>query len=142
VLAAQPRAVAEARRKVTALPLPLKAREQLALLVSELVANAVIHPSATASGSVALDIEIRRGHARIEVHDGGEGFDPPPSLGSDPLTARGQGLRIIAALSDTWGVRRAPDGCTVWCEVDLPQPEPAASVEHEFAGAYPRGAQL
>src|SRR5436305_171818 len=46
VLAARPEAVAEARREVRGLPLGEASREQLALVVSELVTNAVLHADA------------------------------------------------------------------------------------------------
>jgi anti-sigma regulatory factor (Ser/Thr protein kinase) len=122
VLVARPEAVAEARREVVALPLPQPARQRLALLVSELVTNAVLHANVATGDPVRLEITMHGGRARIEVRDGGAGFDDAHSPGgADPFAVGGQGLVIVAALSDTWGVVRDPDGCTVWCEVAVEQ---------------------
>jgi anti-sigma regulatory factor (Ser/Thr protein kinase) len=136
VLAARPEAVAEARREVTGLPLPEEARGRLALLVSELVTNAVIHADAAPGDPVRLEITMRAGRARIAVHDCGRGFDARPSGDLDPLAVGGQGLVLVAALSDTWGIERHAEGCTVWCEV--PVEAPAAAIEHEVTRAYVR----
>jgi anti-sigma regulatory factor (Ser/Thr protein kinase) len=134
VFAARPEAIAEARREVVGLPLPSEARDQLALLVSELVTNAVLHANVAPGDPVRLEITMMRpGRARIEVHDCGQGFDPPSSTAPDPLAVGGQGLVIVAAISDTWGVVRDAGGCTVWCEVPVEQPPPV--IEHEVAGA-------
>jgi anti-sigma regulatory factor (Ser/Thr protein kinase) len=134
VLAARPEAVAEARREVTGLPLPQEARGRLALLVSELVSNAVLHADAALGDPVRLEITTRARRARIKVHDGGHGFDARSPDDPDPLVIGGQGLVIVAALSETWGIERRADGCTVWCEV----PVEAAAIEHEATGAYVR----
>ena len=135
-LAARPGAAAEARREVRALPLAQGAREQLALVVSELVSNAVLHAGAAVGDPIRLQVRVRSGRARIEVRDGGIGFDTPLSISPDPFTLGGQGLLIVAALSDVWGVVRGAGGCTVWCEVLVE--EPARVVEHEVTGAYLR----
>jgi anti-sigma regulatory factor (Ser/Thr protein kinase) len=135
-LAARPEAAAEARRGVRALPLPQEAREQLALVVSELVNNAVLHADAAEGDPLGLKIRLRSGRVRVEVRDNGPGFDPPPPNGYDPLAAGGRGLGIVAAISETWGVDRGPAGCTAWCEVLVE--EPARVAEHEVTGGYVR----
>jgi anti-sigma regulatory factor (Ser/Thr protein kinase) len=136
VLASRAEAVAEARREVVGLPIPQAAREQLALVVSELVSNAVLHAGAAPGDAVRLQIRVRSGRARIEVRDCGAGFDAPSHVSPDPLAVGGQGLVIVAALTESWGVVRGPDGCTVWCEVVVE--EPARVVEHEVTGVYVR----
>jgi anti-sigma regulatory factor (Ser/Thr protein kinase) len=136
VLAARPESAAEARRGVRALPLPQEAREELALVVSELVNNAVLHADTADGDPLQLKVRLGSGRVRIEVRDNGPGFDPPSPNGHDPLTAGGRGLRIVAAISETWGVVRRHGGCTVWCEVLVE--EPARVVEHEVTGAYVR----
>jgi anti-sigma regulatory factor (Ser/Thr protein kinase) len=134
-LAARPEAAAEARREVKTLPLAQEARDHLALVVSELVTNAVLHAGTAAGDPIRLQVRLRAGRARIEVRDCGPGFDAP-APNPDPLTVGGQGLLIVAALSDAWGVVRGPGGCTVWCEVLVE--EPTCVVEHEVSGAYVR----
>ena len=137
VLVARLEAGAEARREIVALPISQDARAQLALLVSELVNNAVLHAGAAAvDDRVRLKVRLRSGRARVEVRDSGPGFDPPPTNGHKRLAAGGQGLVIVAALSDVWGVVRGPSGCTVWCELLVEQP--ADVVDHEVTGAYVR----
>jgi anti-sigma regulatory factor (Ser/Thr protein kinase) len=127
---------AEARREIVALPISKAARAQLALLVPELVNNAVLHAGAAAGSQVSLHIRLRSGRVRVEVSDGGMGFEAPARVRPDPLAGGGHGLVIVAALSDAWGVLRGPDGCTVWCEVLVA--EPADVVDHEVTGAYVR----
>jgi anti-sigma regulatory factor (Ser/Thr protein kinase) len=127
---------AAARREIVALPICQEARAQLALLVSELVNNAVLHADTAAECQVSLKVRLRSGRVRVEVSDSGPGFDAPALLSPDPLAGGGRGLLIVAALSDAWGVLRGPKGCTVWCEVLVE--EPADVVEHEVTGAYVR----
>jgi anti-sigma regulatory factor (Ser/Thr protein kinase) len=135
-LVARLEAGAEARREIVALPVSQEARAQLALLVSELVTNAVLHADAAAGSQVSLKVRLRSGRVRVEVSDSGSGFDPPAPISPDPLAVGGQGLLIVAALADAWGVLRGPNGCTVWCEVLVEKP--ADVVEHEVTGAYVR----
>ena len=138
VLVGRPEASAEARREIVALPISQWAREQLALVVSELVNNAVLHADAAAGSQVSLKVRWRSGRVRVEVGDSGTGFDAhaPHAPNPDPLAIGGQGLVIVAALSDAWGVLRGPDGCTVCCEVLVE--EPARVVEDEVTGTYVR----
>jgi anti-sigma regulatory factor (Ser/Thr protein kinase) len=134
-LPARAGAVGEARREVIGLPIPRTARDQIALVVSELVTNAVRHTGAS-DIPLRLQIRLRSGRARIEVRDGGAGFDAP-STEPDPLQVGGQGLMIVAALSERWGVTRGADGCTVWCEV-LIEDEPPSTSGREARDTYAR----
>jgi len=109
-------APAQARRAVVSLPLIESVRVKLALVVSELVTNAIRHAGLGAGDPIALDVTRVDGYVRIAVHDGGPGFAPPGHDG-DRSGNGGFGLSIVAALSDEWGVERRPDGCTVWCAV-------------------------
>jgi anti-sigma regulatory factor (Ser/Thr protein kinase) len=136
VLAARPEAVAEARREVRALPLAQETLQQLALVVSELVTNAVVHADAAVGDPVRLQVRVGSGRARVEVRDCGPGFDAPTSISPDPLSVGGQGLLVVSALSEDWGVVRGAGGCTVWCEILVE--EPARVAEHEVTGAYVR----
>jgi anti-sigma regulatory factor (Ser/Thr protein kinase) len=109
-------APAQARRVVISLPLLESARERLALVVSELVTNAIRHARLDAGDPIHLDVMSMDGHVRVAVHDSGPGFDPPGHNGGASANG-GFGLGIVAALSDEWGVERRADGCTVWCSV-------------------------
>ena len=109
-------APAQARRAVVSLPLVESTREKLALLVSELVTNAIRHAGLGAGDPIDLDVMSGDGHVRVAVRDGGPGFNPAGQNG-DAGANGGFGLAIVAALADEWGVERHPDGCTVWCAV-------------------------
>jgi anti-sigma regulatory factor (Ser/Thr protein kinase) len=116
-LGARTEAAAEARRAISELPLPQEAREELALVVSELVNNAVLHADSADGDALRLKVRLRSGRIRVEVRDNGPGFDSSPPYGHEGLAPGGRGLEIVAALSETWGVVRRRGGCTVWCEV-------------------------
>lgn len=83
-----------------------------ALIVSELVGNAVIH------GRPPVEVRVSRRATgmRIDVRDGGEGAVVPPAQ-ADPLAQGGLGLRVVAHLATRWGVDPLPDGKTVWAEL-------------------------
>jgi anti-sigma regulatory factor (Ser/Thr protein kinase) len=129
-------AASKARRVVVGLPIARPAREQLALAVSELVTNAVRHAGAGDGAPLRVRVRLRSGRVRVEVTDEGPGFDPTSPSAVDPTTVGGRGLHIVAAVSESWGVIRGRDGCTVWCEI--PVEEPARVAEHEVTGAYVR----
>jgi anti-sigma regulatory factor (Ser/Thr protein kinase) len=131
-LVARPEAAADARRLLVGLALPELTRENLALLVTELVTNAVQHAGLAASDPVRVRVNNRPGGVRLAVHDGGTGFTLAALDDHDPLLAGGRGLSIVAALSDAWGVDCGPSGCTVWCDVDVEEQavEPLVTTGH------------
>lgn len=85
--------------------------DDVELVVSELVANAVEH----AGGVRSIALTALNGCVRVEVSDG----DPtPPTLRmADPTQPRGRGLQLVAAVSQDWGVRPADGGKVVWAEL-------------------------
>ena len=87
--------------------------QTVALLASELVANAVRHAD---SGSIGLRIEVTAGHVRVDVADDGEGFVPHPKP-PEPGKLGGWGLYIVDELATRWGVIDG-DGTRVWFEID------------------------
>lgn len=92
-------------------------RDEAALVVTELAANAVDH--AHSDFEVRLALTDRA--LRVEVLDNGHGTpDPrPPTAGSE----RGRGLLLVSAMSAAWGVDDVvDDGKVVWAELAL---EPA-----------------
>ena len=87
------------------------------LVVTELVNNCVEHGGAGPESVVRLVIQLHDGILEGEVIDAGPGFDPPASLSFDDTDATsGRGLRIVAALTDRWGVAIG-DGTHVWFEM-------------------------
>ncbi|WP_078589314.1 MULTISPECIES: ATP-binding protein [Streptomyces] len=114
------RAPVEARRRLSALLATVPGGERYwdsgALVVSELVANAVLH--GTPPGCLvylALDVDSVR--LRVEVHDVRR--DRRPVLVVPGLTVEaGRGLQLVKSLANKWGCcPREPRGKIVWCEV-------------------------
>jgi anti-sigma regulatory factor (Ser/Thr protein kinase) len=94
------------------------------LLVSELVTNSVRHSGVTPPDSVRLDVGIDSDTIRVEVRDGGDGFEPRPRDG-DRSRPGGWGLYLVDRLADRWGVARN-NATRVWFEIDLGRaPRPA-----------------
>ena len=78
------------------------------LMVSELATNAVKH----ASSDFKLSIDDSGGEIRIEVRDTGRG--EPVLRSPTAMEPSGRGLRIVEALSRTWGTVDSARGKTVW----------------------------
>ena len=88
-----------------------------ALLISELVTNAVLHGPAAASSVIGLRCSIAGARLHVEIADDGDGFVPRArSEGQDPVS--GWGLHVVNALSDAWGVGRGRP-TRVWFELAL-----------------------
>jgi anti-sigma regulatory factor (Ser/Thr protein kinase) len=118
-----------ARRAVTALgPTDPEASANVALLVSELVANSVRHAGLRPKDPV--DVIVRRDPRtlRIDVRDWGRGFSGSSEAVSAELT-RGFGLVLVAGIADRWGIEGGPP-TNVWFELD----EDAGRFRHEPTG--------
>ncbi|MFF3242493.1 ATP-binding protein [Streptomyces sp. NPDC002870] len=92
--------------------------DDLVLIVSELVGNAIVH----GAGPVRVALRLRSRdditHIRLEVGDRGLGWDGArPAEESDEEQTCGRGLWLIEALSARWGSLRHTRGQTVWAEV-------------------------
>jgi anti-sigma regulatory factor (Ser/Thr protein kinase) len=135
VLAAGPKAPAKARHAARALQASPATRETLEMLVSELVANAVLHAGLTQEDPVSVHITSRADRIRLTVRDPGPGFEPPSRNGGDLLAPGGRGFVIVDALSDTWGIERDRHGCTVWCELTVDE-RPAEALDRQVTEAY------
>ncbi len=107
-------AAAEARAfAVGALPPSSELAPRIALVVSELAANAILH----ARSSFSVRMLVGPARVRLEVTDHGDGVPVRRQYGTDATT--GRGLAIVDSMSDRWGVEQLDDAKTVWCEVDL-----------------------
>lgn len=84
------------------------------LLVSELVANVVLH------AGTGLELRLRHigGRIRIEVHDGSPLM--PERKHYSATAATGRGLVLVERLALAWGVERTATGKAVWFELDDP----------------------
>ncbi len=87
------------------------------LLVSELVTNSVRHAQLGAEDSIRLKVALDDQRVRVEVADGGPGFDPPAD---DPTPEQaadsGWGIFFVKQLADRWGVDRGEG--RVWFEIE------------------------
>jgi anti-sigma regulatory factor (Ser/Thr protein kinase) len=88
------------------------------LLVSELVTNSVRHAQTGPEDSINLRVTIGDEHVRVEVSDGGPGFEPPEQDPTAELARdSGWGLFFVTQLADRWGVERDHGG-RVWFEIE------------------------
>ena len=72
-------------------------REDVSLMVSELVTNALHH----GTGTITLRVDTEADAIRVEVSDeGNAALAPSPNPGAHG----GWGLRIVEQLADDWGV--------------------------------------
>jgi phosphoserine phosphatase RsbU/P len=91
----------------------------VALLVTELVANGVRHGGAHTGTELHVVLEVRPCALHVEVHNpdhmaGRVGQRPPDLAGGGGL-----GLHIVERLASRWGVREGPS-TAVWFELDCP----------------------
>ena len=133
VLGAEPDAVPRARRfAVEALSeLPDEILDDVRLLVTELVTNAVFH----AGPPVKLRIARLPESVRIEVEDSGRGMPVRAHYSDQQMT--GRGLSLVSALSSAWGANPSGrGGKIVWAEVSEAIDE-AAPIEPVIEPANP-----
>lgn len=116
-LAGHPDSVGQARHALQELEatLPERRLDDVRLLVSELVTNAIRHAHAGPGATVRLIVQADADRLRVEVHDHGGGFSPSVP-DPDPTRAGGWGLYLVEQLADRWGVDGA-NGTRVWFEL-------------------------
>jgi signal transduction histidine kinase/DNA-binding response OmpR family regulator len=91
--------------------LPARLLDDVLLLVSELVTNAVVH------GRPPIELRLRHTgtHLVIEAQDAASFL--PRKLRPTVDDEHGRGLQLVAALADRWGTRPTGRGKSVWCVV-------------------------
>jgi anti-sigma regulatory factor (Ser/Thr protein kinase) len=108
----------EARRAIIAGDgaVPAAARDDILLLVSELVTNAIRHGHVGPDESVRVELKRWPQHVRVEVLHPGPGFEhepvPPPSD-----TGSGWGLVLVDRIAERWGIDSAGGLTRVWFEL-------------------------
>ncbi|MET8244311.1 ATP-binding protein [Streptomyces sp. NPDC005202] len=116
-----PEAVSAVRRRVRAVlsgwSLPTDVADDVLLVVSELVTNALVH--ALPPATLQLWWLPADGHrtVRVEVTDKGPAAPAGPSASAPDPDEHGRGLGIVTALSARCGVRADPGGTSRWAEV-------------------------
>jgi hypothetical protein len=99
------------RERSAAWSLPEPVGEQLALVGSELVTNAVLH----ARTPLTVTLELQPDRVRVSVSDHSAAPVAPRHYQPDALT--GRGLGVVAAVSRSWGVEPATGGKVIWAEL-------------------------
>ncbi|CAM5615818.1 non-specific serine/threonine protein kinase OS=Streptomyces alboniger OX=132473 GN=CP975_04015 PE=3 SV=1 [Streptomyces alboniger] len=97
--------------------------DQAALGVTELLTN--VHRHAEPDKGCTVEIELLLERLTVSVHD----HDPrlPEIHEAEPMATCGRGLALVAAVSESWGVRpQGESGKVVW--FTLPAPEPSVTV--------------
>jgi anti-sigma regulatory factor (Ser/Thr protein kinase) len=88
--------------------------DDVALVVSELVTNALVH----AGTPFALSLEVLRDSILVTVRD--ESSSRPYVASAPDWETGGRGMRIVDLLSREWGVTAGPHGGkSVWASFDL-----------------------
>jgi anti-sigma regulatory factor (Ser/Thr protein kinase) len=112
----EPRSATRARqvtREQLAASCPQDSVEVAALLVTELVSNAVLH----ARTDIVLSVEVSPGCVVLRVRDGS---DIEPVLRTyGPQAATGRGIALVEQLASAWGVDHSEQGKEVWCRIDF-----------------------
>ena len=114
------RAAGVARRSVLSskVGVPSVMRQRLALLLSELVTNAIQHGGAGPHETIQVQLSATPKTVRVEVHDPGA----RGKVTTDRLEAEtgGYGLLLVDRLADGWGRERTEAGGSLaWFELDV-----------------------
>ena len=87
--------------------------DSVTLLVTEMVANALLHTDGTAW----LELRRQDGVVRVMVTDTVSRVPRPRPLDQD--ASNGRGLLVVGALSLEWGVEPSGEGKTVWADLKV-----------------------
>ena len=97
-----------------------------ALVVSELLSNAIRHAAPLPGAKVRVAWTLNDDALRVAVSDAGGGPLPRITQAS-PAAPGGRGLGIVETLSSCWGVLRDEGETTVWAMLmAAPVPDPIA----------------
>lgn len=117
------------RRELAEAGVPAPVLDDVEVIASELLGNAVRHARAIAGGVLLLGWRIEDGEVTVRVTDGGSGRTVEPRE-AGPLADSGRGLRIVESLATSWGVVEHAGGLrTVWAALPLPStPRPGLRI--------------
>jgi anti-sigma regulatory factor (Ser/Thr protein kinase) len=91
--------------------------DDVVLVASELVANAVVHAPQPAPEQLTVKWELQPDSVVVEVLDDNPAL--PRRRVANETDTRGRGLFIVATLALDWGVRRTGSGKQVWARVPI-----------------------
>jgi anti-sigma regulatory factor (Ser/Thr protein kinase) len=115
VFPGEERQVSVMRSWLTSLLPDCPAREDVALVATEISSNAVLHTASGQGGWFAMEITWHPLAVRVAVADGGA--PAGPRLVDDPAGEHGRGMRVVHAFSARSGVCGDDRGRLVWAEV-------------------------
>lgn len=120
-IAASPAAPAIARSALNGLaadhPRAASHLDELALLVSEVVTNAVVHVEYPSDEQIELSINVTDERTRVDVRDPGPGFARRVSRPERP-PGGGYGLKLVDVSASRWGAEMTEGQFAVWFEID------------------------
>jgi anti-sigma regulatory factor (Ser/Thr protein kinase) len=123
LLPCAPASVAVARQRLTADLVAAgilgAAVGDAALVMSELLSNAIRHARPLPGESLQVAWDVDNGAVELAVSDGGAPTRPHPAHASVSALG-GRGLDIVEFLARTWGVRTDEAGLTVWAILAAP----------------------
>jgi two-component sensor histidine kinase len=100
--------------------LPSSVRDDVLLLVTELVSNAVRHAAAGADRPVRVELRRRARTVRVAVFDESTGFAAgAPHLKRDQTG--GWGLFLVDRIADRWAITPTASGTCAWFEIRCQQ---------------------
>lgn len=109
-------ALAEARAMAEEIEgLSRAVRDDIALLLTELVGNSLRHAGLGPGDRIRVRIARQRGSVRVEVIDPGPGFSPMRERPGRRQTG-GRGIYLVEQVADRWGLERTGETC-VWFEL-------------------------
>lgn len=106
-------------RDLASYDLPAETIDDVVLVASELIGNAIRHTRASESGTLDISWSVDRSGVRVSVGD--PSGEPPVARMGGADEPDGRGLRIVDAIADDWGVERAGSGKRVWAHVPTEQ---------------------
>jgi two-component sensor histidine kinase len=95
--------------------LPSTVRDDVLLLVTELVTNAVRHSGAGPEGLVRVELRRGAGTVRVAVSDEGTGFTAERPR--EPNEGEGWGLALVDRIADRWAITPTGSGTCAWFEI-------------------------
>jgi anti-sigma regulatory factor (Ser/Thr protein kinase) len=97
--------------------------DDAAVIVSELVTNALMHAGSAMNGAAREDVELIlwRRSAQVVCAVTDQGSRAPVLVRPDPFGEAGRGLHVVQALSATWGWARLGESRkAVWAAMGVP----------------------
>lgn len=92
------------------------ASDDLKVIASELVTNAILHSGCDEEDLLAVELGYREGRLMLSVRDPGASGDSAALAGARTPGHGGLGLKIVQLLAERWGEQRG-DGYLVWAEL-------------------------